>query len=114
MHKIAIPDYVFNARLVNLAEGQVIEGVVIRLPGPGIHSGTRLFVRTDSGDVICLPATARAGWAVLERALIREGVAQGDRIAVRFRAWRETKDGERRYRDVDVMILDGTTVERAA
>jgi len=111
--RLSIPSYVLNARLVNLAEGEVVEGLVVRLPGRGIHSGTRLFLQTEAGETICLPATARVGWAVLERALLRERVALGDRIAVRFREWRQTADGERRYRDVDLMVLDGS-VERAA
>jgi hypothetical protein len=111
--RLSIPDYVYKSRPVNLAEGQVLEGIVLRLPGRGIHSGTRIFLRTDAGEEVCLPATGRAGWAVLERTLLAEKVAIGDRIAIRFRGWRETADGERRYRDCEVMVLDGS-VERAA
>jgi hypothetical protein len=113
-HTVPVPDYVHKARVVELYAGQVVEGIVLRLPGRNIHAGTRLFLQTDTGEAICFPATARAGWAVLERALIRERVAPGDRVAIRFREWRQTADGERRYRDVDVMVLDGMTVERAA
>jgi hypothetical protein len=100
------PQWVHTARLLGLHEGQVVEGIVLRLPGRGIHSGTRLFLRLDRGEIVCLPATSRAGWAVLERGLLRERIVPGDRIAIRFREWRQTSDGERRYRNVDVMVLD--------
>src|ERR1700735_557967 len=98
------PSYVHTARLVGLQEGQLVEGIVLRLPGRGIHSGNRLFLETDSGEKVCLPATARAGWAVLERTLARDGVAPGDRIAICFREWCQTSDGERHYRNVSVTI----------
>ena len=113
MNNVPLPAYVHRARLVELQEGQLVEGIVLRLPGRGIHSGTRLFLETDSGEAICVPATSRAGWAVLERGLLRERVAPGDRVAIRFREWRQTADGERRYRNVELMVLDGS-VERAA
>ena len=102
----ATPPYVYTARVLALQEGGIAEGIVLRLPGRAIHSGSRLFLQTDSGEAICLPATARAGWIVLERALVREGIAPGDRITIRFREWRQTSEGGRRYRDVDVMVLD--------
>jgi hypothetical protein len=114
MHKVSTPGYVHTARLVELHEGQVIEGVVLRLPGRAIHSGTRLFLQLDGGEIVCLPATSRAGWAVLERALSGERVVPGDRVAIRFREWRQTADGDRRYRNVELMVLEGGAVERAA
>lgn len=112
MSTVSLPAYVGSARLVDLGESQVIEGIVLRLPGRGIHSGTRLFLDVD-GEPVCMPATARAGWSVLERALLTERVVPGDRVAIRFREWRLTKDGERRYRDIDLMVLTAA-VERAA
>lgn len=107
------PAFVYGARLVVLHEGDAAEGVVLRLPGKKIHSGNRIFLLADGSEVICLPATARAGWAVLESELTKKDIAVGDRIAVRFSEWRVTKDRERRYRDVELTII-GRAGERAA
>lgn len=100
------PEFVYCARLVVLHEGESAEGVVLRPPSPGQPHGNRVFLLTDSSDVISLPATAKAGWAVLESELTKKDVAAGDRIAVRFTEWRQTKHGERRYRNVQVTVVD--------
>jgi hypothetical protein len=113
MSKLAIPPHVRNARWIDLNEGQTIEGMVLRMPARGAPSGTRLFLRLDDGQVVSIAAVARRGWSVLERALKREHVRLGDRILVDFRGWRQTLDQERRYRDVDAIVLD-RPVERAA
>jgi hypothetical protein len=105
--------HVHDARWIDLGEGQSIEGVVRRLPAPGIHSGTRLFLRTDDGEVLSIAVAAKRGWSVLEWALKRERVRVGDRITVEFLGWRQTADKERRYRDVDVTVLD-RPLEQAA
>jgi hypothetical protein len=113
MHNVATPQYVRAARWLDLAEGQNIEGVVVQLPAHGTPYGTRMFLRTDAGEVVSIAATAKRGWSVLERALRSEQVRVGDRVAVEFRGWRVTADQERRYRDVRVIVLNGP-VERAA
>lgn len=109
-----LPKFVLEARLVAPKEGQVIEGTVLRLPGRGIYSGNRLFLQTSDGEAICVLATGKTGWGAIERSLEAESVKVGDRVAVRFRGWRITKDGERRYRWCDVMILAHADGDRRA
>lgn len=79
-----------------LVEGEVVSGRVVRLPAPGEHQGNRLFLRRADGVLLAIPATASKGHAVLNRAL--EGVSKGDEIQIRFLGWRDTLNGERRYR----------------
>lgn len=104
------PSYIHAATLLALREGETCEGIVLRLPAAGVPHGRQLFLVGDDGAVYSLPAVARAGWAVLEKSLVRERVRPGDRIAVSFLGWRATADGERRYRDTSVVVLDRQAV----
>jgi hypothetical protein len=108
---LPIAAHVRDARWIDLAEGQCVEGVIVRLPAPGVPYGTRLFIRRDDGQVVSLAAAARRGWSVFENAL--KGVLVGDRIYVKFDGWRQTADGERRYRNIRVTVLE-RPVGRAA
>lgn len=100
-----LPSAVRDAQWIDLAEGQSVTGTVVRLPARGIPSGTRLFIRTDS-DVVSIAAAAKRGWSVFERELKRQNVQAGDRIKVTFVGWRQTTNEERRYRNVDVTVLN--------
>ena len=82
------------------AEGERLTGRIVRLPHAGAHHGTRLLLRLNTGDVVGIPATAKRGWTVLERSLA--GVQVGDTVEISFLGWRETADGDRRYRNVRV------------
>jgi hypothetical protein len=88
-------------RAHELAEGEWLEGVVVRKPTPGAFNGTRLFLDTDGG-VLAIPATASRGHTVLERELA--AVKVGDRIRITYRGYRVTRDGERTYRDYRVEV----------
>ena len=81
-----------------MVEGERVEGVVLRLPAPGVPSGTRLFLETATGP-IAIAATAKKGATVLERRLRDEAVGVGDTITVSYFGMRRTADGERSYRD---------------
>jgi hypothetical protein len=83
-----------------LAEGERLTGVVLRLPEAGAVDGNRLTLNTADG-VASIPATGRRGWTVLERELSR--VRVGDTITVHFVGWREKHDGVR-YRLVHVRV----------
>lgn len=100
--------HVPDARWIDLAQGQSVYGEVVRLPAHGVPSGTRLFIRTDSGEVVSIAAAAKRGWSVLERALKCQNVQVGDRINVTYFGWRQTADGDRRYRNVGVIVVDPT------
>jgi hypothetical protein len=63
-----------------------------------------LFLRRGD-EIVALSAVARRGMTLLERALADQRVRVGDRIAVEHRGWKETADGERRYRDVHLDVL---------
>lgn len=87
-----------SIRRYELVDGEVLRGTVVRLPQRGGFDGTRLFLRTDSGEV-GIPATASRGHTVLERLLMDHHVGVGDFIAVTYTGKRLTADGERTYRD---------------
>ena len=101
-----VPQHVREARWIDLAEGETIAGRVVQLPAKGAHSGTRLFLRRDDGTIVCIAATARRGWSVLEKALVDDAVCEGDKVQVTFDGWRRTRDKERVYRSVHLMILE--------
>lgn len=100
------PAFLHQARLLDLRPGESLRGILLRLPQRGIPHGTRLFILTEGDGPVALLATKKAGWLCFERALVREDPQPGDLIEVRFRGWRSTLDGLRRYRDVDVTILE--------
>jgi hypothetical protein len=100
-----------HAGQVDLVEGQKVTGEVVRLPERGAHAGTKLLL--DRGDeVVAFSATAKRGWAVLERQLADQQVRVGDQVAIAFVGWRETRDGARRYRLVTVDVLARGAVVR--
>jgi hypothetical protein len=88
-----------------LIEGERLVGRVERLPEPGGFHGRSLFVQTDAGRVLSIPATAKAGHSVLARQL--EALSVGDRIAIEYRGKRATLDGGRVYRQYVVVSVDG-------
>jgi hypothetical protein len=98
------PPALLHARWIDLAEGDRIEGRVVRLPERGVPAGTRLFVRRGE-EVVAFPAVARRGWTVLEKALADQRVRVGDEVGITFRGWRQTADGERRYRYATLEVL---------
>jgi hypothetical protein len=69
-------------RQVNLEQCGLIEGLVVRLPAPGIPNGRSLVLRLNTGETVSIPASAKSGWTVLERALLAERVHPGDRVAL--------------------------------
>lgn len=87
-----------------LAEGESVAGVVLRLPAPGAKWGTRVLLDVD-GRHVELYASVSRGHAVLARDLDRQHVAVGDTIRIRSYGWRETRDTERRYRLERVEVL---------
>jgi hypothetical protein len=101
VHTVLVPAH---SRWIDLREGDRLEGCVVRLPKRAAPAGTRLFLRSGN-EVVAFSATANRGWTVLERALADQRVRVGDKIAVEFRGWKETTDGERRYRDVRLEVL---------
>lgn len=81
------------------AETWTVSGTVVRLPKPGTPCGNYLDLELDDGSVTySLPSTAKLGHTVLERELDRLCVQVGDHVSIAYLGWRETKDGERRYR----------------
>ncbi len=88
--------------------GEVVEGVVLRLPQPGAPRGTRLLLALDDGHQRELYATASKGAAVLARLLQDHRIAVGDRIQIACLGWRCTRDGQRRYRAFQVRVLERT------
>jgi hypothetical protein len=103
---VSVPEHARDARWVDPAEGETIAGQVIALPARGVFAGTRLFLRTDAGETISIPAAARRGWSVVERTLTDQQVRVGDEVAITFVGWRQTADGERQYRNVRLKILE--------
>jgi hypothetical protein len=79
------------------AEGDSIEGLVLRLPQPGLHNGRRLILQSN-GEERLVDASARHGHAVLADKLERLGVRVGDHVRITYVGWRVTRDGARRYR----------------
>jgi hypothetical protein len=98
------PPALAHARWIDLTEGDRVSGRVVRLPERAAPAGTRLFLKVGD-EIVAFPAVGRRGWTVLETALADKRVHVDDRIAVEFRGWRETADGERRYRDVRLEVL---------
>jgi hypothetical protein len=103
---VPAPEHARNARWLDPVEGEMITGQVIALPARGVYAGTRLFLRTDTGETIAIAAAARRGWTVIERSLTDQQIRVGDRIAVTFLGWRRTADGEQQYRNVRLQILE--------
>ncbi len=94
----------FEPGRIELAEGESVTGVVLRLPAPGAKRGTRLLLDAGGGHVE-LFASASRGHAVLAGELERQRVAVGDTIRIRSYGWRETRDRECRYRLELVQVL---------
>ncbi len=84
------------------------EGVVRRLPQPGMPCGTRLLLALDDGHQRELYATASKGFVVLARLLQQHQIMIGDRIQVACLGWRRTRDAQRRYRAFQVRVLERT------
>jgi DNA/RNA endonuclease YhcR with UshA esterase domain len=76
-------------RPYELAEGETVAGVVLRLPAAGTFNGSRLFVRTEHGT-LAVRATAKSGHTALGNLLERPHVRPGDRVAVTFTGWGTT------------------------
>jgi len=102
-----------RARRYELIPGEIISGRVVRLPAAGVYHGNRLFVET-AGGYLAVPATAKAGWTLLERALAQQQVDVGDVISITYAGMRPTIDDERTYRDVRLEIVARAESEAAA
>ena len=96
-----------RARRYELIPGEIISGRVVRLPAAGVYHGNRLFVET-AGGYLAVPATAKAGWTLLERALAQQ------QISITYAGMRPTIDDERTYRDVRLEIVARAESEAAA
>ena len=94
MRTLAVPA---NWRHYEMVTGEVLAGVVLRLPSPGAQWGNRLFLETDDG-VVAISATAKKGHTVLERKLQQHSIGPGDEIEITYRGMCRTQDGEREYR----------------
>jgi hypothetical protein len=57
------------------------------------------------GNGLGMPASASRGHTILERELVRQRVALGDRIRITFCGRRQTRDGAREYRRYSVQVL---------
>ncbi len=91
-------------RYHELAEGESIAGVVVKLPRRDEYQGNRLWI--DRGDeTISIAATSRRGHTVLERELIRQRVRVGHRIRVRYLGMVQTYNGGRSYRDYELGVI---------
>lgn len=87
-----------------LAEGERLAGVIVRLPDPGAFHGSKLFVRREDG-VIAVYATAKRGRTILEFRL-RE-LQVGDRITLVYHGKRRTLDDQREYRAYSLSVDGG-------
>ena len=92
-----------RAKRYTLAEGELLRGIVAKLPTPSEPFGCWLVLAVE-GRYLALPAVARRGWTLLERALVEQEVALGDSVEIVFAGWRESSAG-RRYRLVRVEVL---------
>ena len=79
-------------RPYELAEGETVAGVVLRLPVAGTFNGSRLFLRTDHGT-LAIRATAKSGHTALANLLERLHIRPGDEVAVAFTGWGTTAAG---------------------
>jgi hypothetical protein len=89
----------------DLAEGERVRGKVLRIPTPFAFMGTRLFLETADG-VLALPATAKRGHTLLDRAIQTKDIQPGDHVEVEFYGWSETQNGERRYRHEEIHRIE--------
>jgi hypothetical protein len=94
--------YLSSWRRIELNEGEAVAGEVVRLPEAGSFNGSRLFLKTQSGDVLALKATAKQGHTVLENRLKKLNIQVGDTIRVTFEGWGQTTDGGFPYRHEEV------------
>lgn len=88
---------------ITLDDGERISGTVLQLPAHGQPFGTSLFLRTSTG-VVSIPASPKKGSTVLSKQLDAQNITTGDRITIILHGWRQTVDGERRYRDYEVRV----------
>jgi hypothetical protein len=90
-------------RRYELIEGEALTARVLQLPARGKPFGNRLVAESATGDYLAIPATAKEGWTVLERALA--DVTAGERITITHHGWRTSQAG-RNYRYVTVRKED--------